>query len=207
MQRFSYIRTFIIIGIGLVISACTVQLTAPYSEDIDKDATALQNDFLKFAANMQMQAGKPDGYYSNHQNGYADFEARLATMKMRSESLPTGVPCGRALDAGKKTERTISGPMQSQVSDRMGQPGWGNASCITILVSIAGEQMERLRSQHEIRCNPSAKKELCATLFSSPPIFGIVGTGQSDAPLVSAVSISLNELVSAEHDIKPTSKN
>ena len=194
------------IGIGLA-TACSVQLTAPYSEDIDKDATALQNDFLKFAANMQMQVGSADGYYSNHQKDYADFEARLATMKMRSESLPSGVPCGRAFDAGKKTARTLSGPMQSQVSDRMAQQGWGDASCVTILVSIAGEQMERLRGQHEIRCNPSAKKGLCATLFSSPPIFGIVSTSQSDAPLVSAVSISINELVGAEHDIKPVSKN
>jgi len=197
----------LLIGVSLAVSACAAQLTAPYTEDIDKDATALQSDFLKFAANMQMQADKPDAYYSNHQKDYADFEARLATMKMRSESLPAGVPCGRVLDAGRKAERSLSGPMQSQLSDRMNQPGWGNASCITILVSIAGEQMERLRSQHEIRCNPSAKKELCTTLFSSPPIFGIVSAGQSEAPLVSAVSISLNELVSAEHDIKPASKN
>ena len=154
-----------------------------------------------------MQAGTPDAYYVNHQKDYAAFEASLATMKMRSELLPAGVPCGRALDAAKKPERTLSGPMGSQVSERVGLPGWGNASCITILVSIAGEQMERLRSQHEIRCSPSARKELCATLFSSPPIFGIVSTPQSDAPLVSAVSISLNELVGAEHDIKPVSKN
>jgi hypothetical protein len=196
-----------LVGIGVALSACTVQLTAPYSEDIDKNATTLQNDFLRFAANLQMQAGKPDGYYSNHQKDYADFEAQLATMKMRSESLSTGVPCGRALDAGKKAEKALSGPMQSQISDRMSHPGWGAASCITILVTIAGEQMERLRSQHEIRCNPTAKKELCTTLFSSPPIFDIVSVGQSDAPLVSAVAISLNELVGAEHDIRPRSKS
>jgi hypothetical protein len=209
MRLLTSSRAFIPVmtGIGLIASACSVQLTAPYSEDIDKDAITLQSDFLRFAANMQMQADTEDGYYSKHQKDYADFEARLATMRMRSESLPSGVPCGRAVDAGGKVERTLSGPMQSQLSDRLAQPGWGNASCITILVSLAGEQMERLRGQHEIRCNPSAKKGLCATLFSSPPIFGIVSTGQSDAPLVSAVSISLNELVGAERDIKPASRS
>ena len=176
----------LLFAVGLSVSACAVQLTAPYSEDIDKDATALQADFIKFAAIMQMQAGKPEAYYSNHQKDYADFEARLATIKVRSESLPAGVPCGRVLGTGKKTERALSGPLQAQLSDRMSQQGWGDASCITILVSIAGEQMERLRSQHELRCNASAKQVLCTTLFGSPPIFSIVSTGQSEAPLVSA---------------------
>jgi hypothetical protein len=209
MRQLASIRAFIpaVFSIGLIAAACSVQLTAPYSEAIDTDAIALQNDFLKFVANMQMQTDVPDGYYSKHQKDYADFESRLAIMRMRSESLSSGVPCGRAVDAGKKGEKVFIGPMQSQLSDRLAQPGWGDASCITILVSLAGEQMERLRSQHEIRCNPSAKKGLCATLFSSPPIFGIVSTAQSEAPLVSAVSISLNELVGAEHDIKPASKS
>ncbi|MGE0226158.1 MAG: hypothetical protein AB7S57_23020 [Acetobacteraceae bacterium] len=197
----------LVIGICLGAAACTVQLTAPYSEEIDKDATALQSDFLKFAANMQMQAGKPEAYYTNHQQTYADFEARLAVMRMRSESLSSGVPCRRALDTRNSAERSLIGPMQSQVSEKIGEPGWGDSSCVTILVMIAGDQMERLRSQHEIRCNPSAKKELCTTLFSSPPIFGIFGTGQNNAPLVSAVAISLNELVGAERDIRPVQKN
>ena len=202
------ILTLILSMLGVaVVPGCSVQLTAPYSEDIDKDATALQGDFIRFAANMQMQAVSADGYYSNHQKDYADFEARLATMKMRSESLSSGVPCGRVVDAGRRAERVLSGSMQAQVSERVAQKGWDGASCITILVSIAGEQMERLRGQHELRCSPPAKKGLCATLFSSPPIFGIVGTAQSEAPLVSAVSISLNELVGAEHDIKPASKS
>ena len=197
----------LLFAIGLTVSACAVQLTAPYSEDIDKDATALQGEFIKFAAIMQMQAGKPEAYYTNHEKQYADFEARLATMKVRSEALPAGVPCGRVLGAGKKTERVLSGPLQGQVSDRMAQQGWGDASCITILVGIAGEQMERLRSQHEKRCAASVAPVLCTTLFGSPPIFTIVSTGQSEAPLVSAVSISLNELASAEHDLKPPAKN
>ena len=134
MKRFPHGRPIsaLFVSIALAASACTVQLTAPYSKDIDKDVTALQNDFLRFAANMQMQAGKPEAYYSNHQKDYADFEARLAAMKMRSESLPAGVSCGRVLDAGKRAERALSGPMQSQVSDRMSQRGWGNVSCLPI---------------------------------------------------------------------------
>mgnify|MGYP001093747581 CR=1 FL=1 len=82
-----------------LVAGCTVQLTAPYSSDIDDQASALQSDFLRFAAGMQMVAGTPKGYYDEHASQYADFEARLAVIRMRSESLSGGVPCGRALDA------------------------------------------------------------------------------------------------------------
>lgn len=193
----------LVIFTALSLIGCTVQLTQPYSRDIDEQATSLQSDFLTFVADMQMQAGTPDAYYSKNQAAYGDFEARLAVITLRSESLPGGLPCGRAVDQGKKAERLLSGAMQAQVSARVSQPGFGNASCVTILATIAGEQMERLRSQHKIRCNPTANPLLCTTLFASPPIFAIVGTAQSEAPLVSAVSISLNELVGAERDIKP----
>lgn len=188
---------------AVVLSACTVQLTAPYSEDIAKESAALQADFLRFVAEMQMVAGTEKAYYSANQGRYSDFEARLAVITLRSESLPGGVPCGRALEAAKPVERTLNGPMKGEVSSRLSQPGWGNASCITILAAIAGDQMERLRSQHQIRCTPTASPLLCQTLFSNPPIFAIVSNAQSDAPLVSAVSISINELVGAEQDLKP----
>ena len=198
-------RSILCFLVAAGVAGCTVQLTAPYNEDIDQEASSLQTNFLRFVANLQMVAGTPQGYYSQHQQQYSDFEASLAIIRMRSEALPGGVPCGHAIEQGKKAARTLSGSMQGEVSTRLSQPGLANASCITILAIIAEDQMERLRSQHQRRCNPTAPPTLCTTLFSSPPIFNIVTNAQSDAPLVSAVSISLNELVGAERDIKPPS--
>jgi hypothetical protein len=37
---------------GVLTIGCTVQLTAPYSSDIDAAASSLQSDFLKFAEKM-----------------------------------------------------------------------------------------------------------------------------------------------------------
>ena len=189
-----------------LVAGCTVQLTAPYNSDIDTQASALQSDFLRFAAGMQMVAGTPKGYYDEHAFQYADFEARLAVIRMRSESLSGGVPCGRALEAAKKAQIPLGDQIAQSISAASAQGEADNASCITILVRLAQNNMERLRSQHQLRCNPSAKVVLCTTLFSAPPIFNILSPGQSDAPLVSAVAISLNELVGAERDIKPLGK-
>jgi len=186
-----------------LVAGCTVQLTAPYSSDIDDQASALQSDFLRFAAGMQMVAGTPKGYYDEHASQYADFEARLAVIRMRSESLSGGVPCGRALDAAKKVPLPLGDQAAPSIAAASPQGEADSASCITILVRLAQNNMERLRSQHQLRCNRSAKAVLCTTLFSVPPIFNIFSPGQSDAPIVSAVAISLNELVGAERDIKP----
>lgn len=201
-------RGFSILSIltGFLAIGCTVQLTAPYSSDIDTAASSLQSDFLKFAANMQMVAGTPKGYYDQQSSQYSDFEARLALIKMRSETLSGGVPCGRALEAAKKVKIPVAGQIEESVSTALSEAGTNNDSCITILATLAERNMERLRSQHKLRCNETAKPILCTTLFSTPPIFDVLTVGPSNAPLVSAVAINLNELVGAERDIRPVSK-
>jgi hypothetical protein len=100
----------------------------------------------------------------------------------------------------------MAGQIEQSITVTSSKPEASDATCITILAGLAQSNMERLRSQHALRCNPSAKPALCTTLFSAPPIFDIFVPGPSDAPLVSAVAISLNELVGAERDIKPASK-
>jgi hypothetical protein len=201
-------RGYLVLSIlaSIVAVGCTVQLTPPYSSDIDLAASSLQSDFLKFAANMQMIAGTPEGYYDKQRLQYSDFESRLAVIKMRSENLSGGVPCGRALDAAKKVKIPIAGQIEQSVSTAISQGETSNATCITILVGLVQNNMERLRTQHERRCNQTVKPNLCTTLFAAPPIYNILVVGPSDAPLVSAVAITLNELVGAERDIKPASK-
>ena len=131
--------------ISVMTAGCTVQLTAPYSSDIDTAASSLQSDFLKFAANMQMIAGTPKGYYEQQSSQYSDFEARLAVIKMRSESLSGGVACGQALEAAKKAKIPMAGQIEDSVSTALSEPATSNASCITILAGLAQNNMERLR--------------------------------------------------------------
>lgn len=196
----------ILISVLVLTLGCNVQLTAPYSSDIDIETSSLQSDFLKFAANMQMVAGTPKGFYEQHSSQYGDFEARLALIKMRSESLSGGVACSRTLEAENEVKIPIASQVKELVSATLSLNSHSNSSCITILAGLAENNIERLRSQHERRCNQEAKPILCTTLFAAPPIFNILVAGPSDAPLVSAVAITLNELVGAERDIKPLSK-
>ncbi|MGL4963598.1 MAG: hypothetical protein ACRC67_20385 [Inquilinus sp.] len=186
-----------------LVAGCTVQLTAPYNSDIDTQASALQSDFLRFAAEMQMVAGTPKGYYDEHASQYADFEARLMVIRMRSESLGGGVSCGRALEVAKKVPLPLGDQAAPSIAAASPQGEADNANCITILVQLAQNNMERLRSLHQKLCNRSAKVGQCTALFSAPPIFDIFSPGKGDAPSVLAVAISLNELVGAERDIKP----
>ena len=186
-----------------MIAGCTVQLTAPFSSDIEAEVGALQSDFLKFAAGMQMLAGRPKGFYDQQSARYADFEARLVVIKARSESLSGGVPCDQALTAARRLKVPVTGQVARSVSGAEPQP---SASCVTILAGLAQRNMERLRGQHELRCTPSAAKILCTTPFGSPPIFSISAMGPDGATLVSAVAITLGELLGAERDIKPASR-
>jgi hypothetical protein len=187
----------------LLLAGCTVQLTAPFSSDIEAEAGALQSDFLKFAAGMQMVAGTPKSFYDQQSARYADFEARLAVIKARSESLSGGVPCDQALTAARRLKVPVAEQVARSVSGPEQEP---SASCVTILAGLAQRNMERLRGQHELRCTQSAAKILCTTLFGSPPIFSIFEVGPDGAPLVSAVAITLGELLGAEREIKPASK-
>jgi hypothetical protein len=123
------------------VAGCSVQLTPPYSEDIDSEASSLQSDFVRFVADMQMKAGTTDAFYDKSQQKYADFEARLAVIQMRSASIPRGVPCGQAVASAQHTEKALTGPMQSEVLGRISKAGSEDASCITILAVIASEQM------------------------------------------------------------------
>jgi hypothetical protein len=128
---------------AILLAGCSVQLTAPYDPDIDRGAGALQLDFFKFVANMQTTAGTPKGYYSEHEANYNDFEARLAVMRLRSEAIG-GVPCARALGAAEKVGEAETANMDQQLKASLASRAAGGASCITILITMAQEQMASL---------------------------------------------------------------
>ncbi len=197
--------------ITTAIAACSPQLVPPYNETIHKGALSLEEDFVKFAATMQQVAGTPEAYYAKHRGAYADFAARLAVLRRRSETAPGGVPCQKALEVSRRTAGITTSPIASRAADRASEAGLEGASCVTILVALAQRQIERLRGQHEERCAPSKPRELCTTLFGSAPIYGIfaanTGAGISNAPLVSAVAISLDELAGSQEDLKPAPRS
>jgi hypothetical protein len=198
-----------VLALSVATAACGVRLASPYDDAVYRGAQALETDFVRFAAAMQDVAGTPDGYYAKHRETYTDFAARLAVLQRRSESIPGGVPCGRALDLARRTGRSVVPQLAGRIAARAAEPGMEGASCTTVIVVLAQEQMERLRSQHELRCSRAAAEvpARCTTLFGAPPIYRIFATGTGDAssgtPLVSAVAITLDELVGIQEDVKP----
>jgi hypothetical protein len=197
------------LALSAVTAACSVRLASPYNQAIYQGAQSLEDDFVRFVAMMQDVAGTPDGYYVKHRSTYADFAARLAVLRRRSETLAGGAPCSRALEIARKVGRNVDAGFGSQVAERTAAPGMEAVSCTTVIVILAQDQMERLRSQHERRCNPAtaALPRRCTTLFGAPPIYGVFNTGPtteaSASPLVSAVAITLDELVGIQEDVKP----
>src|SRR3954451_25343926 len=98
---------------------------------------------------MQEVAGTPDGYYVKHRSTYANFAARLAVLRRRSETLAGGVSCSRALEIASKTGTKADAGLGSQIAAPTTPPGTEAASCTTIIIVLAQDQIERLRSQHE----------------------------------------------------------
>jgi hypothetical protein len=191
----------------LAAGACSVQLASPYNETVYRGAQSLEEDFVRFAAVMQTAAGTSEANYSKVQGNYADFAARLAVLRRRSEAAPGVVPCDRALQLSRQVGGRIAGPVPASAAQRVSDQAFKGASCTTILIGIAQDQIERLRSQHQQRCGPDKPAILCTTLFGSPPIDGIFAVGTGAAPtdglLPSAVAISLDELVGSQEDVKP----
>jgi len=87
---------------SITLTDCSVQLTPPYDEMIEKQSDALKGDFLRFVAERQRTAGTSKGYYLDHQATYDSFAASLAAMELRSEDQPGGVSCAQALELTKK---------------------------------------------------------------------------------------------------------
>jgi hypothetical protein len=191
---------------AILLAGCSVQLTAPYDADIDREAGRLQLDFFKFVANMQTIAGTTKGYYSKHEADYSDFEARLAVIRLRSDAVG-GVPCARALGPAEQVGEAEITNMDQQLKASLSSRATGGASCITILARMAEEQMDSLRRIHQLVCNHSQPPRECQAVFSSPPLFSIIDTSQSRAPAVSAVSVVLNELVRQEQKLKSDTRS
>lgn len=200
---------------GLVLASalggCSVQLTAPYNADIEAEAAALQKDFFLFVANMQVEASTPAGYYANRVGDYSDFAARLAVIRFRAENDPGGVPCGKAVEAAERAGAAVMQRMDAMVRGML-QGARGTETCVTIVARLAEEQMETLRKIHELSCKPvnangrDVPSRECQFVFSTPPLFDVINTRASKAPAVSAMAITLNELIRMEQMLRPAGR-
>jgi len=192
----------------MLLAGCTVHLTPGYDADVAKEVSDLQEDFFVFAGTMQVEAGTPAGYYSNHEKDYVDFEARLASIRFQTENDAGGLPCGKTLQAIQKANAAALDKLDPSIKAQL-LAFQGSDTCMTILAKLAEQQMELLRKIHADSCKPVlvgnvAKPDPhCPGVFGDPPLFDVIGTTASTAPAVSAVSIVLNELVRQEQLLKP----
>ena len=120
-----------------LLCGCAVQLVPPYNANIDKNASDLQKDYYVFIGNMQIQAGTPDGYYTNHVKDYTDFEARLAVIRFQAENDPGGMPCGQTMKLIQKTNGSALDRVYRQIKQWLQGVGEFD-SCITILGEASG---------------------------------------------------------------------
>lgn len=152
---------------------------------------------------MQAAAGTPKGTYSERAGDYDDFDARLAVIRFRSEALDTGVPCGKAVGAASSGAAPAfpNAALAQAVGTQAGQPGFGNASCITVLAILGQQQMQDLRRLHQIECQPGAPPRQCQSVFNAAPLSAVFSARQDLAP-VNLVGVTLGEIVRQEARLK-----
>ncbi len=205
-------------AVSIALTDCSVQLTPPYDEVIEKQSDALKADFLRFVAERQHTAGTSKGYYLDHQAAYDGFAASLAAMELRSEDQPGGVSCSQALELTKKmTPGITSFNLGNAVGKSGAQDIAGGVSCVTAGIRNAQDQIERFRGQDEKRCAKDSPPVQCTTLFGtvsvsrvaaslrSVPSATTTSTDEGESTLVKAVLISLDNLEGLEQDLKPAS--
>lgn len=201
---------------NLALANCSVQLTPPYDEMIEKQTDSLKADFLRFVAERQRTAGTPKGYYLDHQAAYDNFAASLAAMELRSEDQPGGVSCARAVELAKRmTPGITSFNLGNAVHLSAAPDTAGDISCVTAGVRNAQDQIERFRGQDEKRCAKGSPPVQCTTLFGTVPVSRVAAslrslpsataaaTDEGESTLVKAVLISLDNLEGLEQDLKP----
>lgn len=196
---------------NLAMANCSVQLTPPYDEMIEKQTNSLKADFLRFVAERQRTAGTPNGYYLDHQAAYDNFAASLAAMELRSEDQPGGVSCARAVEL---TKRMTPGITSFNLGNAAAADTASDISCVTAGIRNAQDQIEQFRGQDEKRCAKGSPPVQCTTLFGTVPVSRVAAslrsvpsaTGATDkgkSTLVKAVLISLDNLEGLEQDLKP----
>jgi hypothetical protein len=207
----------IALAANLALADCSVQLTPPYDEVIEKQADSLKADFLRFVAERQRTAGTPKGYYLDHQAAYDNFAASLAAMDLRSEDQPGGVSCARALELAKRMNPGITSFNLGNSVHQSAAPDIAGISCVTAGIRNAQDQIERFRGQDEKRCAKESPPVQCTTLFGTVPVSRVAAslhalpsattdtTDEGESTLVKAVLISLDNLEGLEQDLKPTS--
>jgi hypothetical protein len=205
----------------LSLAGCSVQLTAPYDDVIEKQTDSLKADFLRFVSQRQRTAGTPKGYYVDHEASYDNFLASLAAMELRSEDQPGGISCARAIELTKNVSTGINSfNLGNAARDSVAPDTVGETSCVTAEIRNAQNQIERFRSQDEKRCAKGTPPEQCTTLFGTVPVSRVatslralpsataIATDEGESTLVKAVLISLDNLEGLEQDLRtvPSSK-
>jgi hypothetical protein len=182
---------------SITLTDCSVQLTPPYDEMIEKQSDALKGDFLRFVAERQRTAGTSKGYYLDQ---------------------PGGVSCAQALELTKKMTPGITSFNLGNAVDKSAAPDIaGGVSCVTAGIRNAQDQIELFRDQDKKRCAKDLPPVRCTTLFGTVPVSRVAvslralqsattpSTDEGESTLVKAVLISLDNLEGLEQDLRPAS--
>jgi hypothetical protein len=196
-----------VISLGMLLAAVACTVAPPYDEVIDNGAQALRSDFLKFVSERQQQMGTDQGTYAKNTSAYSGFQAQLGAIQLRAADQPNGVNCKRLTDMFVRVHTGISSFNTADISAAASSPN--ESSCIVVLAQIAARQLRRLQENDKRRCSTPASVS-CTELFGKESIATMVAAvhapepanAAASSPLVRAVLVSIDELASAEQDLK-----
>jgi len=197
-----------VVSLGILLAAVACTVAPPYDEVIDNGAQALRSDFLKFVSERQQKIDTHQGTYASNASAYSSFQAQLGAIQLRAADQPNGVNCNRVTEMFGRVHTGISSFNPADIS--AAASGSNETSCIVVLAQIAAKQLQLLQKNDKRRCVSTPASVSCTELFGTESVATMVASihapepanAAASSPLVRAVLVSIDELASAEQDLK-----
>jgi len=69
---------------ALALTGCAIRLAADYDEQIDRAATALQQEMDRHLTGLELLGTSPDAAFANNRQFYADYGVKLRAVRVRA---------------------------------------------------------------------------------------------------------------------------
>jgi len=136
---------FVLAGL-FFLQGCAVSLISSYDETIDKTVTQFNEEFLKFAAEMNRKAGTPAGTYESNRAYYDTWNAKLETMKIRAIARSPVQGCSMTQSFKGLMPQGLAA-FQAQAAPNTEEPKRGD--CTAILLALLQVQFRNFAEFHD----------------------------------------------------------
>lgn len=181
----------LLIGL-LFLSGCTLQLVAPYDEEIFNGVTEYKQLLSKHVKDMAVLSGTNQGTFSSNQLKYNALEVKLELMIDRASLQSTAAGCSLSPKLSQTVDRYLRDQVPPALASATKQEDDNSYGCTHRLLVLVQQQLIQLEAIHRDidKCEfRETQDESIATTFSSQSI--------ADSEVSDAIDTAIDQVLSS----------